>query len=129
MSKVRVFVSFKFNKDKKLRDDFYGEARNGDSHHYILDSSLREDYPEEKWLDEARDLIRKCDIVVVLVGQNTHNARGVEKEVTVTHQLEKPIFQVRHRRKTWGKVKGAGELIDWKWKKIDAKIEELLNLR
>ena len=60
--------------------------------------------------------------------QNTHNARGVEKEVTVTHQLEKPIFQVRHRRKTWGKVKGAGELIDWKWKKIDAKIEGLLNL-
>ena len=129
MSKVRIFVSFEFDKDKKLRGDFYGQANRGDSHHYILDSSLREDYPKAEWLDEARALIRRCDIVVVLVGQDTHSAPGVEKEVTVTRQLKKPIFQIRNQRSTWSKVRGAGELIDWEWNKIDTKIRNLLHLK
>ena len=66
MAKVRVFLNFEFDKDQKLRGDFYGQANRGDSHHYVLDSSLREDYPDDEWLDKARNLIRQCNIVVVL---------------------------------------------------------------
>ena len=127
MAKVRVFLSFEFDKDQKLRGDFYGQANRGDSDHYVLDSSLREDYPDDEWLDKARNLIRQCNIVIVLVGEDTHSAPGVEKEITVTHQEKKPIFQVRNQRKTWSSVRGAGELIPWKWNKIDDKIDELLN--
>ena len=56
MAKVRVFLSFEFDKDQKLRADFYGQANRGDSDHYILDSSLREDYPDDEWLDKPRNL-------------------------------------------------------------------------
>ena len=62
------------------------------------------------------------------LGEDTHNAPGVEKEITVTHEEKKPIFQIRNKGKTWSKVRGAGKLIPWKWDKIDDKIDELLDL-
>ena len=127
MAKVRVFWSFEFAKDAKLRGDFFAQAKRGDSGHYILDYSLKEQYPEDQWLDKARKQIELCDIVIVLVGQDTHNALGVEKEVTIANQEGKPIFQIRPQGKTWGEVKGADDLIPWKWPKIDEKIGELLN--
>ena len=127
MAKVRVFWSFEFDKDANLRGDFFAQAKRGDSGHYILDYSLQERYPEEQWLDKAKKQIEQCDIVIVLVGQDTHSARGVEKEVTIANQKGKPIFQIRPQGKTWGEVKGARKLIPWDWDKIDEKIDELLS--
>lgn len=127
MAKGRVFWSFEFDKDAKLRGDFFAQAKRGDSGHYILDYSLQERYPEDQWLDKAKKQIEQCDIMIVLVGQDTHNAPGVEKEVTIANQEGKPIFQIRPQGKTWGEVKGAGDLIEWKWDKIDEKIGELLD--
>ena len=99
MAKVRVFLSFEFDKDRKLRGDFYGQANRGDSHHYVLDSSLREDYPDDEWLDKARNLIRQCNIVIVLVGKDTHSAPGVEKEITVTRQKKSLYFRLETKER------------------------------
>ena len=63
----------------------------------------------------------------MVVGEDTHNAPGVEKEVAVAHQLKKPIFQIRPKRRTASEVRGAGEVVPWKWKQIDAKIAEKLS--
>ncbi len=54
------------------------------------------------------------------------NASGVKKEVRVANQLHKPIFQVCPKGRTSGEVSGAGDVIPWNWKRIDAKIAELL---
>ena len=62
----------------------------------------------------------------MMVGQDTHNATGVEKEVGEANKLKKPIFQVRPQGRTHGGVRGAGEVIPWKWPQIDAKIAEKL---
>ena len=126
MAKVRVFLSFEFDKDEELHRNFYVQAKK-ESRHSIRDYSLNEAYrPDESWLKKAKAKICQCDIVIVLVGQDTHNAPGVEKEVTIANQLHKPIFQIRPQGKTWGKVQGAGELIPWVWKKIDDMIDRLL---
>lgn len=125
MATVRIFLSFEFDKDKQLYRNFYAQAQENSSYR-VTDHSLRQDYPTEEWLDKAREKIRQCDLVIVLVGQDTHNAPGVEKEVTVANQLDKPIFQIRPQGKTWGKVSGAGELRAWKWKNIDEMIDTLL---
>ena len=127
MAKVRVFLSFEFDKDDPLHRNFYEQAKEH-SCYAIRDYSMNETYrPNESWLNKARKLICECDIVIVLVGQDTHKARGVEKEVTVANQEGKPIFQIRPQGKTWGKVRGAGDLITWKWSKVNEKIGELLN--
>ena len=127
MAEVRIFLSFEFDKDDHHRRNFYDQAKKN-SNYRVKNHSLREDYPNEKWLDKAREKIHQCDIVIVLVGQDTHNAPGVEKELTIANQLGKPVFQIRPQGKTWGKVRGAGELIPWEWEKVDEMIKSRLKL-
>lgn len=128
MAKVKVFLSFEFDKDEKHHRNFYVQSKDCSSHD-IVDYSLNEPYQphnERTWLKKAHAQIGKSDIVIVVVGEDTHNALGVEKEVTIANQLEKPIFQIRQQSRKSGMVDGAGEVIPWKWKKIDAKISECL---
>ena len=127
MAEVRIFLSFEFDKDKALHRNFYKLAKDKSSYR-VKDHSLKEDYPNKEWLNKARKKIGQCDIVIVLVGQDTHNAPGVKKEVTIANQKHKPIFQIRPQRKTWGKVSGAGKLVPWKWETIDEMIRKLLLL-
>ena len=90
MAEVRIFLSFEFDKDKQLYCNFYAQAQENSSYR-VKNHSLRQDYPTEEWLDKAKKNIRQCDIVIVLVGQDTHNAarcgkRGASsKPTTQTH--------------------------------------------
>ena len=125
--RVRVFLSFEFGKDDELHHNFYSQA-SLHSGYEIIDYSLNEQYhPDAQWLNKARKQITLSDIVIVVVGQDTHNATGVEKEVGEAYQLKKPMFQVRPQRRTHGEVRGAGEVVPGKWKQIDAKIAEKLS--
>ena len=129
MAQVKVFVSFEFGKDNELRHNFYKQSAEH-SDHKIKNYSLKEPYKphdDKAWLRKARRLISQSDLVIVVTGQDTHNAPGVEKEVMVAHQEDKPIFQIRPKNSTGGAVRGVRDEIPWKWKKIDAKISECLD--
>ncbi|MCE2413783.1 TIR domain-containing protein [Candidatus Poribacteria bacterium] len=131
MAKVKVFLSFEFDKDNELHHNFYAQAARGDSCHEIKDYSLKEAYKphnDSSWLKKAKDLISRSDIVIVVTGQDAHNALGVAKEVTIAHQQCKPIFQIRPQNRTSGPVRGAGEVVPWNWKQIEAKISECLKI-
>ena len=124
---VRVFLSFEFGRDNELHYNFYSQAVLY-SQYEIIDDSLNEPYhPDAHWLEKARKQIALSDIVIVMVGQDTHNATGVEKEVGAAHQLKKPMFQVHPQGRTHGEVPEAGEVVPWKWKQIDAKIAQKLS--
>ena len=126
MAKVKVFLSFEFGKDNKLHGDFIAKAPLH-SQYKIIDCSLDEPYhPDARWLEKARKQIKLADIVIVLLGQDTHNAPGVIKEVGEANKIKKRIFQIRPKPRTSGSVPGAGDAIPWHWKKIDAKITECL---
>lgn len=127
MAKVGVFFSFEFDKDEKLRGDFFAQAK-GESQYAIRNYSLDEKHPpkDDSWKVQAEDLIRQCKVVIVVVGQDTHNAPGVKEEVEIAKRLCKPIFQIQPQRQNYGGIDKAGEIIPWKWDKIDEKIDELL---
>ena len=126
MATVRVFVSFEYNKDKELHGSFFGQGKDN-SCYALRDYSLQEAYhPAEDWVEKAENQIRKSDIVIVIVREDTHNARGVKEEVRIANELGKPIFQLIPQDGNYGRVCGAGELIEWKWKEIDGMIEKLL---
>ncbi len=128
MAKVKVFLSFEFDRDKELYPNFYTLAARGDSCHEIEDYSLKETRRphDDKWLKEAEMQISRSDIVIVVLGQDTHSASGVEQEVKLAKKHGKPIFQIRPEKRTSGGVPEAGKVIPWDWKKIDAKISECL---
>lgn len=60
-----------------------------------LDGLTLESYPDEAWKNKARNAIRQCDVMVVLIGQDTHDAPGVIVETDIGRGLNKPIIQVR----------------------------------
>ena len=80
----------------------------------------------DRWKRKARERIDSSDIVIVLLGDDTHNAPGVEVEMTFKNQQKKPGFQIRPKKRTTGTVRGAGDVVVWDWKQIDAKIAECL---
>ena len=124
LATLRVFVSFEFDKDQKLKNDFIGQAKNN-TQHRIVNSSLNEAYPTVEWRRKASDAIRECDVVVVVVGKDTHNASGVRIETDMARSFGVPVFQVVH---DWQPHKGVPHFeqpIPWRWKSINAKLDEI----
>lgn len=125
MPNVKIFVSFEFDKDVSLKNAFFEQAKTL-SPHRVVNSSLNEAYPDQQWKDRARSAIRQCDIVVVLVGQDTHNAPGVMEEVKIARNLGKPVFQVVPQGRPYDGLPNLDSRVRWKWVRINAKIDELL---
>ena len=124
MPTLNIFVSFEFDKDKDLQNNFYQQAKE-ETNHRIRDCSLHETYPDETWKNKARNAIRRCDVMVVLIGQDTHNAPGVIVETDMARSLNKPIIQVRPQHRRYQGLTRLGEPISWKWRTINAKLDSI----
>ena len=127
MSTINIFVSFEYGKDNKLKGAFYGQAKRH-AQHATRSNSLNEPYKEEIWKGKARQAIRKCDVVLVLVGQDTHNAPGVIVETDMARSLHKPTFQVLCKEARQNNYMGVSHIEDrvlWKWKVINQRLDEI----
>ena len=119
MAKKRVFVSFDFDNDKTLKDFIVGQARNPDAPFEIVDTSLKEAAPAWTWEDKARAAISRSDLVLVMVGPNTHRAPGVLKEIKMARDAGKPIVQIiGYRDGNYTAVPDAGRLYRWDWENL-----------
>lgn len=122
--KKRVFVSFDFDHDRALKDFIIGQARLPGSPFEVVDHSLQEAAPEHDWPAKARAAIKRADLVLVVVGQYTHRAHGVLKEVAMARQEDVPIVQViGYRDRKCKPVPNAGRLYAWNW----SNLKRLLN--
>lgn len=119
MAKKRVFVSFDFDNDKALKDFIIGQARLPDSPFEVIDTSIKEAQPMKTWEDKAREAIKRSDIVLVMVGSNTHRAPGVLKEVKMARDEGIPIVQViGYKDGNYTQVPDAGRLYAWNWENL-----------
>ena len=124
MPTLNIFVSFEFDNDKALQNNFYRQAKD-ETNHRIRDCSLHESYPDEDWKRKARNAINQCDVVVVLIGQDTHNAPGVIVETDMARRLNKPIIQIRPQGRSYQGLTRLGEPILWRWRAINAKLDAI----
>ena len=124
MAKLSIFVSFEFDKDNDLRGNFYAQAKN-ETQHRVIDRSLKEAYPSEAWKKKAREAIKACDVVVVLIGEDTHNAQGVIVETDMARNMEKPIIQIKPQNRPYKGLDRLGKPIKWNWDIINAKLDEV----
>jgi hypothetical protein len=119
MVKKKVFVSFDFDNDKKLKDFIIGQSRLPDSPFVVVDNSLKEAAPEQDWEAKANRAIKRSDIVIVMVGPQTHRAHGVLKEVRMARAANKHIVQViGYKNGDYKQVKDAGRLYMWNWENL-----------
>ena len=116
MAKKRAFISFDFDRDKKLKDFVIGQSRLADSPFQTADWSLKEAAPQSTWQAEAAARIKRSDVVIVMVGSQTYRAPGVLKEVEMARRNRIPIVQIIGYRDTSPpKVANAGRRYSWNW--------------
>lgn len=116
MAKKKVFVSFDFDNDQKLKMFLIGQSNLPDSPFEISDVSLKEAAPEKDWETKAKAKIRSADLVIVMVGPYTYRAPGVLKEVRMANELGKKIIQIiGYKDGAYTRVEGAGVLYSWNW--------------
>ena len=124
MASLNIFVSFEFEKDQDLKNNFYRQAQD-ETHHRAHNCSLNESYPDQGWKKKAKDAIASCDAVVVLIGPNTHNAPGVIVETDIARSLNKPTMQVRPQGRPYKGLTRLGEPIPWRWDTINEKLNAI----
>jgi len=112
----RVFVSFDFDNDRGLKDLIIGQSRHSDSPFNIFDHSLKEAAPKLNWEDKARTAIRRSDVVLVLLGEDTYRAGGVLKEVGIAREDGIHLVQViGYRDRPYRPIPNAGRVYEWTW--------------
>ena len=116
MAATRVYVSFDYDYDNDLKNLLIGQARNPDSPFEVADYSIKEASPD--WKEKARRRIRSVDQVVVMCGEHTDIATGVNVEVVITQEEKKPYFLLEGRGdKTCKKPPAANrdKMYSWTW--------------
>lgn len=124
MAVLNIFVSFEFDKDLDLKNNFYEQAKEL-TQHRVRNFSLNEGYPDDAWKKKARSAIDQCDVLVVLIGEDTHNAPGVIVETDMARSLHKPIVQVRPKGRPYRGLTRLGEPLTWRWRTINEKLDAI----
>lgn len=131
MGHPRAFISFDFDNNKTEKDLFAGQAKNSRTPFNIEDWSSKEQLPQKEWEELIERKIKKCDLLIVLVGTQTHKATGVVKEIAFAKSNKIPLFGVY--------VDGAdsstslpegiakNNVVAWDWEKIADAIDEAVS--
>ena len=82
MRKTPVYVSFDYDHDKVLKEFVIGQSKLEDSPFEVIDHSIKETVNGD-WVSEAEKRIKRSEVVLVLVGSDSHRAQGVLKEVAL----------------------------------------------
>ena len=131
MANPRVFISFDFDNNAGEKMYFAGQAQNSRTPFNIEDWSSKAALPQKEWEALIEAKIKKCNLVVVLVGKKTYTATGVVKEIRFAKSNLVPVFGVY--------VDGAGtttslpeglprnRVIPWNLEKIASAIDQCMN--
>ncbi len=131
MADPRAFISFDFDNNKTEKDLFVGQAKNSRTPFNIEDWSSKTHLPQREWEKLINDKIKKCNMLIVLVGKRTYTATGVEKEISFAKANDVPVFGVY--------VGGAGSstslpeglkrsrTIEWEWDEIADWVDQCMD--
>lgn len=120
MAKVPVFISFDYDHDLDLKNLLVGQAKNDDSPFEIADYSVKVE--GDNWKDDARKRIKRCDVVIVICGEHTDTATGVNAEIRIARDEETPYFLLAGRASGKNKKPTAAldtdKMYEWTWENL-----------
>ena len=91
MAKKRVFISFDFDHDIGAKTMLAGQAKLTDSPFDFSDASVK-DHLTGDWKEKVRRRMDNIDVVIVLCGEHTDRAAGVDAELRIAQEKGKPYF-------------------------------------
>lgn len=83
--KKRAFISFDYDHDLDLKTLLVGQAKNEDTPFNIADFSIKEAISQD-WKSKARTRIKGVDVVIVICGEHTDTASGVNAELQIAQE-------------------------------------------
>ncbi len=85
MAKAKIFISFDYDHDKSLKELLIGQSKNEESPFEIVDTSVKEELSGD-WKEKVRKRIKQADQVIVICGEHTDTASGVNAELKITQE-------------------------------------------
>ena len=118
-----VFLSFEFEKDAGRRGTFIGQAEEL-CEFAIIDKSLPSAQHGDKWRQTAKERIRSSQVVIVLLGPDTHNAPGVKDELSLAGEVGCPVVQLMPQGRNYGLIAKNGAVCEYKWETINRMLRD-----
>lgn len=113
-----VYLAFEFDRDAHRREAFIAQAAR-DCDFTLIDRSIPAAVHDERWRREASQRIRSSDVVIVLLGRDTHNASGVQDELNLARQWECPVVQLMPQHRRYGLVSDDIPVCRYQWSRIN----------
>ncbi|MBY7008397.1 hypothetical protein FDC58_15525 [Clostridium botulinum] len=131
MADSRAFISFDFDHNDTEKTLFAGQSKNSKTPFSIQDWSAKSSMPQNKWEEIVENKIKRCNMVIVLVGKYMASATGVKKEIKMAKDNNVPIFGVyvngANSNSNLPEGLARSRTIQWEWDKISNKIDEMMN--
>lgn len=130
MSDPRAFISFDFDHNHNEKILFAGQAKYSKTPFNIEDWSSKSHLPQNQWEQLIEAKIKKCNMLIVLVGRYMLSATGAAKEISFAKKHDIPVFGIY--------VGGADSLsnlplglqrnrtINWEWNAIASAISQMM---
>ncbi len=123
--KPRAFISFDFDNDENMKELLIGQCRNEGTPFDMEDWSVKEAFNESTWERECFEKIKKCDLLIVMVGKNTANCSGVTKEIRMAKNANVPVYGIKiYSDRNDSCPMGIRTLHDWTWANIKRIVEQ-----
>jgi hypothetical protein len=130
MTNPRAFISFDFDHNETEKNLFVGQSKNSRTPFSIEDWSSKSSLPQKQWEQLIADKIKKCNILIVLVGKTMASATGVAKEIAFAKATDVPVFgvYVGGANTTSNLPDGLprNRTISWEWDKIADAIDQTM---
>lgn len=130
MANPRAFISFDFDNNEGNKKYFIGQSINSKTPFSIEDWSSKSHLPQKEWEALIEAKIKKCNMLIVLVGKNMSTATGVVKEIAFAKNHNIPVFGVYVDGANDSSILPTGlqrnRTIEWKWDIIASAISQMM---
>ena len=130
MANPRAFISFDFDNNEGQKNYFVGQSKNARTPFTIEDWSSKQELAQTQWQSIIETKMKKCNMLIVLVGRSMSSAHGVNKEIAMAIKNDVPYFGVYVDSASSSSTLPIGLLrsrvIPWTWDGVSGMINQMM---
>lgn len=115
----KVFISFDYDNDEFLRSSLVGQCKNNGTPFDMEDWSVKEPWGQSVWKERCLSRIKRCDLVIVMVGERTYMCSGVKAEINMAKAAGVPVVGIKgYPDKKCPMPEGLESFYRWTWENV-----------
>ncbi len=130
MANPRAFISFDYDNNLLDKNLFVGQIKNSMTPFSVEDWSSKEILLQSQWERLIKEKIRKCHLMIVLIGNSMASATGVKKEIRFANEQDVPCFGVYVGTASITSTLPTGltknRTIRWDWHLISSMVDRMM---